>query len=217
MRRIQLKHFSTASCWSKFSLSGCSCGKSSVPHISGIFQLCLGCCSHSACGHEPSLLGHAGSGLQHGLCSSWVGFLGWILVFWEGWCSTSQGHGGIVLAEPSRSLLISESTELRVKRWISCLSLGKNKLWVSAQDRGAASWQWIPPSYRGCIDPLPFGKCCAQAGGVAFVWSFSWGSYCSCAEVCSPTDAGDSWFAFVRGIKLFSRLTTASALRNFIL
>lgn len=152
-----------------------------------------------------------------GLCSSWVGFLGWILVFWEGWCSTSQGHGGIVLAEPSRSLLISESTELRVKRWISCLSLGKNKLWVSAQDRGAASWQWIPPSYRGCIDPLPFGKCCAQAGGVAFVWSFSWGSYCSCAEVCSPTDAGDSWFAFVRGIKLFSRLTTASALRNFIL
>lgn len=35
-----------------------------MPHISGIFQLCLGCCSHSACGHEPSLLGHAGSGLQ---------------------------------------------------------------------------------------------------------------------------------------------------------
>lgn len=43
MRRIQLKHFSPASCWSEFSLCGCSCGKSWVPHISGIFQLCLGC------------------------------------------------------------------------------------------------------------------------------------------------------------------------------
>lgn len=152
MRRIELKHFSPASCWSEFSLCGCSWGKSWVPHISGIFQLCLGCCSCSACWlWAPAML------CAQAELASWPKYL----CFGRVWQATERAGS---LTEPS--LLLTEDQEM------DPVPQPRKEGAVGAS-RGAAPWPWVPPGFRDCIDPAPaLWKVCAQEGGLAFLLSY---------------------------------------------
>lgn len=191
MRRIELKHFSPASCWSEFSLCGCSWGKSWVPHISGIFQLCLGCCSCSACWlWAPAML------CAQAELASWPKYL----CFGRVWQAR----------ERAGSLWQSHHCfSLRIKRWILCLSPGRKELWEhpEVQPHGRGS-----PRVLGAalMQPLPFGRSVPRREG----WHSCWVILGLLWQLCRILHPADVWEL---GICLHPWSCSASALSSCIL
>lgn len=144
-------------------------------HISGIFQLCLGCCSRSACGHEPSLPRAPAVVCAQAELASGAKYL----CFGRGVCDKPgkwQDHSDRAIIAPNREYR-TEDHEM------DPASSPRKEGAV-----GAASWPWVPSGYRGCrgcIGEAPAlwqGLC--PGGRDDFPVELSWGSCGSCAEFC---------------------------------